>query len=82
LAIVDGWTADNTKGLFLGMTVHWIEVKNKKWTMHSEVVGFQPVLGDHSGWNLEWYFIGLCDYVGIYTKDQSKVCSPRSDSLS
>jgi len=50
--------------------------------MHSEVVGFQPVLGDHSGWNLEWYFIGLCDHVGIYTKDQSKVCSPRSDSLS
>ena len=41
----DGWTADNTKGSFLGMTAHWIEVKDEKWELHSEVVGFQPVSG-------------------------------------
>jgi hypothetical protein len=29
----DGWTIDNTKGLFLGMTAHWIDIKGGKWTM-------------------------------------------------
>jgi hypothetical protein len=72
-ATADGWTADNTKGSFLGMTAHWIEVKDKKWNMRSEVVGFQPVSGDHSGWNLGRYFVGLCDRVGIFNKDGSKV---------
>ncbi|KAF8495248.1 hypothetical protein F5888DRAFT_1805087 [Russula emetica] len=48
----DGWTADNTKASFLGMTASWIEVKGGKWNLCSKVVGFQPVSGDHSGWNL------------------------------
>lgn len=56
------------------MTAHWIEVKNKTWTLRSEVVGFQPVSGDHTGWNLGRYFIGLCNRVGIFNKDRSKVC--------
>ena len=29
-ATADRWTADNTKALFLGMTTHWIEVKDGK----------------------------------------------------
>jgi hypothetical protein len=36
------------KASFLGMTVSWIEVKNEKRKLHSEVIGFQPVLGNHS----------------------------------
>jgi hypothetical protein len=56
------------------MTAHWIEVKDKKWMLCSEVVGFQPVSGDHSGWNLGQYFIGLCDHIGICNKDGLKVC--------
>jgi predicted HAD superfamily hydrolase len=36
------------KASFLGMTVSWIEVKNEKWKLHSEVIGFQPVSGNHS----------------------------------
>ena len=56
------------------MTAHWIEVKEEKWSLQSEVVGFQPVSGDHSSWNLGRYFMGLCDCVGICNKDGSKVC--------
>ena len=55
------------------MTVHWIEVKEEKWKLRSEVVGFKYVSGDHSGWNLGRYFVGLCDCVGICDKDRSKV---------
>lgn len=69
----DGWTADNTKGSFLGMTAHWIEVKDEKWKLRSEVVGFQPISGEHSGGNLGRYFVGLCDRVGIMSKNESKV---------
>ena len=69
----DGWTADNTKGSFLGMTASWIEVKGGKWKLRSEVVGFQPVSGDHSGWNLGQYIVGLCDCVSIFNKNGVKV---------
>jgi hypothetical protein len=72
LSTADGWTADNTKVSFLGMTVSWIEVKNGKWKLRSEVVRFQPVSGDHSGWNLGRYIVGLCDHVGILNKNGSK----------
>jgi hypothetical protein len=69
----DGWTADTTKASFLGMTAHWIEVKEGKWKLRSEVIGFKPVSGDHSGWNLGRYIMGLCDRVGICNQDGSKV---------
>lgn len=72
-ATADGWTADNTKASFLGMTAHWIEVKDRMWKLRSEVVGFQGVSGEHSGWNLGRYFMGLCDRVGICSKEGSKV---------
>ena len=55
------------------MTAHWIEVKEGKWKLRSEVVGFRSISGDHSGWNLGRYFVGLCDRVGICDKDRSKV---------
>ncbi len=55
------------------MTAHWIEVKNSEWNLRLEVVGFQPVSGDHSGWNLGRYFVGLCDRVGIFNEGGSKV---------
>jgi hypothetical protein len=69
----DGWTADNTKGSFLGMTAHWIDVKEDKWKLRSEVIGFQGISGDHSGLNLGRYFIGLCDRVGICSQNGTKV---------
>ena len=69
----DGWTADNTKGLFFGMTVHWVEVRGWKWQLRSEVVGFQAISGSHSRLNLGQYFIGLCDHVGITMPEKSKV---------
>ena len=69
----DGWTADNTQLSFLGMTVHWIDVKDGKWLLHMEVVGFKAVLGEHSGWNLGRYIVWLCDHVGICGTNGSKV---------
>jgi hypothetical protein len=55
------------------MTAHWIDVKDGKWKLRAEVVGFQPVLGEHSGANLAKYFVGLCDRVGIMSNGVSKV---------
>jgi hypothetical protein len=37
---------------FLGMTAHWIEVKEKKWKIRAEVIGFKAISGTHSGENL------------------------------
>ena len=55
------------------MMASWIEVKENKWKLRSKVVGFQPVSGEHSGWNLGQYVVGLCDRVGIFNKKGSKV---------
>jgi hypothetical protein len=57
------------------MTAHWIEVKDEEWKLRAEVVGFQPISGEHSGVNLGKYFVGLCDRVGIMSKGSSKVTS-------
>jgi hypothetical protein len=69
----DGWTADNSKASFLGVTAHWMDIKDGKWSLRSEVIGFKGVSGQHSGANLGRYFIGLCDRVGICNKERSKV---------
>ena len=70
----DGWSADNTKAAFLGMTAHWIEVKGNKWKLRSEVVAFQGISGTHDGSNLGRYFMGLCDRVGVCSRNGTKVC--------
>jgi hypothetical protein len=78
----DGWTADNTKQGYLGMTAHWIDVdKNGKWSLRAEVVGFRLIKGTHAGSNLGRYFVGLCDRVGITSRSQSKVCDRLPVSL-
>jgi hypothetical protein len=69
----DCWTADNTKGSYLGVTAHWIEVVGKKWELRTNVIGFRAISGEHSGWNLGRYLIGACDRVGICSKNGSKV---------
>jgi hypothetical protein len=30
-ATADSWTVDTTKAAFLGVTAHWIEIRNGKW---------------------------------------------------
>jgi hypothetical protein len=55
------------------MTAHWIEVKDDKWELRSEVVGFQGISGGYDGNNLGRYFMGLCDHVGICGPTESKV---------
>ena len=71
---MDGWLADMTKMGFLGMTAHWIEVKDNKWKLRAEVVGFKALSGAHSEENLGRYAVGLMDRVGIMDKNQSKAC--------
>jgi hypothetical protein len=58
---------------FLGMTAHWIEVKDSKWKMRAEVIGFKALSGTHSGENLGRYAVGLLDRVGIMDDKTSKV---------
>ena len=55
------------------MTAHWMEVKDEKWRLRSEVIAFQPISGEHSGDNLGRYIVGLCERVGIMSKTESKV---------
>lgn len=62
------------KAGFLGMTAHWIEVKEGKWKLKAEVIGFKALSGNHSGENLGRYAVGLLDHVGIMDQSQSKVC--------
>jgi hypothetical protein len=59
---------------FLGMTAHWIEVKEGKWKLRAEVIGFKGISGAHSGENLGRYAVGLLDRVGIMEKKHSKAC--------
>jgi len=68
----DGWSADTTKMGFLGMTVHWIQVKEGKWKMRAGVIGFKALSGAHSGDNLGRYTVGLLEHVGIMDKKKSK----------
>ena len=58
---------------FLGMTAHWIEVKEGKWMLRGEVIGFKALSGNHSGENLGRYVVRLLDRVGIMDKNNSKV---------
>jgi hypothetical protein len=69
----DGWSVDTTKASFLGVTAHWVDVTNGKWTMRAEVVGFRGISGEHSGANLGRYFLGVCERVGIVNAQRTKV---------
>ena len=62
-----------TKRGFLGMTMHWIEVKEERWKLRAEVIRFRGLSGAHSRENLRRYVVGLLDCVGIMDKDQLKV---------
>lgn len=73
--MANGWLADNTKAAFLGITVHWVEVKERKRKLQSEVIAFQGISGTHAGDNLGQYFLGLCDHVGICSQNGTKDCS-------
>ncbi len=70
----DSWAADTTKMSFLGMTAHFIEVKDGRWKLKAEVIGFKSVSGAHDGENLGRYAVGLLDRVGIMDKKGSKAC--------
>src|ERR1700678_3917261 len=72
----DGWTAENAKIGYLGATAHWIRVdtETSKWSLQSKPIGFRSIVGTHGGKNIGRYMVGICDRVGIMSKDHSKVC--------
>ena len=71
----DGWTAENAKIGYLGSTAHFIGIDTKtlQWSLKSKTVGFCLIVGTHGGNNLGRYMVGICDRVGIMSKDHSKV---------
>ena len=68
----DAWSADMTKASFEGMSVHWIEVKDRKWKMRATVIGFKELSGTHSRENLGRYTVRLLDCVRIMSQNRSK----------
>jgi hypothetical protein len=70
---IDGWTADHSKKSFLGVTAHWIDVSDLKWTLRSAVITFRTVSGLYIGENLAQYLLSLCNHVGITSHYSSKV---------
>ena len=66
--MTDILTAEYMKGLYLGMTVHWINVKDNVWKLQAEVMAFQGISGNHSGNNLGHYLIVLAECMGIVNK--------------
>jgi hypothetical protein len=69
----DLWTEDKTKASFIGITGHWIQVKDSEWRLRSEVVSFRGLTGTHSSGNIGRYFVRLSEHVGIITTTSSKV---------
>ena len=49
-------------------------MKDGKWKMRSEIIGFKAISGAHSGENLGRYAVGLLDCVGIMSAKSSKAC--------
>jgi hypothetical protein len=62
-----------TKMGFMGMTAHWIKVKEKKWKLQAKVIRFKPISEAHSRENLSRHTEGLLDHMGIMSKNHSKV---------
>ncbi|KAG2348377.1 hypothetical protein BDR05DRAFT_944509 [Suillus weaverae] len=52
---------DQTKAAFLGLTAYWIEV-----------IASRGISETHSGHNLAWYLVDLCEHTGIMTVHSSK----------
>ena len=73
--MTDSWTADNLKASFLGITAHWIEVKDDRWKLHSAVIVFKGLSGAHTGKNLGIQFTRALKWVGILTANGHKVRS-------
>ena len=71
---MDLWSADQTKASLLGITAHWINADTVffKWTLQTSVIAFQGILGSHSGDNIGWYFVGLCEHSGLISVRSSK----------
>jgi hypothetical protein len=78
----DIWTLDQTKASFMGITGHWVDVSASTWTLRSEVVVFRGLSGSHNGQNLGNYFVRLCERVGIFSPDNSKLFCATADNAS
>ena len=86
----DSWTADKMDKGFLGMTVHWVEVKKEtsksgqtmqEWMLWMSVIGFRNIAGGHDRENLGRYFMGITDCIGITGKNSSKASLTHSPCI-
>jgi hypothetical protein len=66
-----------TKACYIGITGHWIKVKDLDWQLHSEVLAFSAISGSHTGENYACYFLKLGKQVCLFT-DTSQVRSIRN----
>ena len=48
----DMWTAELMKVGFLSVTVHWIRVKDKIWTLKSAVIRLRAISGTYANNNI------------------------------
>lgn len=73
----DLWSIKQTKAAFMGITAHWIECHTMTglWSLCSEIIAFRGIAGMHTGENLGWYFVKLCEHAGIITQHRMKVCA-------
>ena len=73
----DLWSVKQTKAAFMGITAHWIECHTTTglWSLCSKIIAFRGIAGTHTGENLGWYFVKLCEHAGIITQHHMKVCA-------
>lgn len=52
----------------MGITAHWIDVKDAVRTLDVAAIGFKGVVRNHTGFRLAKYFYAVCNRVGIFEK--------------
>jgi hypothetical protein len=57
-ASIDIWDAKYQKKAYLGIVIHFIDVK---WNLHSELIGFKPLKTSHTGINICDAFVKVMD---------------------
>jgi hypothetical protein len=79
---MDNWMLDQTKAAFMGITGHWVDIQASTWIIRSEVITFRGLSGSHDGQSLGNYFVWLCERVGIFSGNNSKLFCTTADNAS
>jgi hypothetical protein len=74
--MLDGWSS-LAHDLYLGVTVHWVHstpASPTKWSLHSLLLVFWEVNGNHSGENLAKLMIEIFKESGLTCNGSLTVC--------